>query len=199
MRKSGWEAPTYPSFDFRPSGEKSLVLSLKRASARTPRARRSGTEPGRWVDLASLKASRSRMYALGRAGRPRSRHFPAKRWPKTKLKPFIRLPVAHLFSEPAQRQWRLLRLQHARHARARRAFCARVCSARAFRRCVVTGGKRSLSAGLGVLPVPVLYIKSVTEKKKKKNRLRDIASVLYRDRSCGVLGVEMKTLPVNRH
>ena len=85
MRKSGWEAPTYPSFDFRPSGEKSLVLSLKRASARTLRARRSGTGPGRWVDLASLKASRPRMYALGRAGRPRSRHFTAKRWPKTKL------------------------------------------------------------------------------------------------------------------
>ena len=84
MRKSGWEAPTYPSFDFRPSGEKSLVLSLKRASARTLRARRSGTGPGRWVDLASLKASRPRMYALGRAGRPRSRHFTAKRWPKTK-------------------------------------------------------------------------------------------------------------------
>ena len=85
MRRSGWEAPTYPSFDFRPSAEKSLVLSLKRASARTPRARRSGTGPGRWVDLASLKASRPRMYARGRAGRPRSRHFTAKRWSKTKL------------------------------------------------------------------------------------------------------------------
>ena len=85
MRRSGWEAPTYPSFDFRPSAEKSLVLSLKRASARTPRARRSGTGPGRWVDLASLKASRPRMYALGRAERSRSRHFTAKRWPKTKL------------------------------------------------------------------------------------------------------------------
>ena len=85
MHKSGWEAPTYPSFDFRQSAEKSLVLSLKLASARTLRARRSGTGPGRWVDLASLKASRPRMYALGRAGRPRSRHFTAKRWPKTKL------------------------------------------------------------------------------------------------------------------
>ena len=85
MHKSGWEAPTYPSFDFRQSAEKSLVLSLKRASARTLRARRSGTGPGRWVDLASLKASRPRMYARGRAGRPRSRHFTAKRWSKTKL------------------------------------------------------------------------------------------------------------------
>ena len=85
MRRSGWEAPTYPSFGFRQSAERSLVLSLKLASARTLRARRSGTGPGRWVDLASLKASRPRMYALGRAGRPRSRHFTAKRWSKTKL------------------------------------------------------------------------------------------------------------------
>ena len=85
MRRSGREAPTYPSFDFRQSAEKSLVLSMKLASARTLRARRSGTGPGRWVDLASLKASRPRMYALGRAGRPRSRHFTAKRWSKTKL------------------------------------------------------------------------------------------------------------------
>ena len=54
----------------------------------------------------------------------------------------------------------------------RRAFCARVCSARAFRRCVVTGGKRSLSAGLGVLPVPVLNIKSGSEKKIKKSSSR---------------------------
>lgn len=85
MRRSGWEAPTYPSFDFRQSAEKSLVLSMKLASARTLRARGSGTGPGRWVDLASLKASRPRMYALGRAGRPRSRHFTAKRLSKTKL------------------------------------------------------------------------------------------------------------------
>ena len=86
MRRSGWEAPTYPSFDFRQSAEKSLVLSLKLASARTLRARRSGTGPGRWVDLASLKASRPRMYALGRAGRPRSRHFTAKRLSKTTVR-----------------------------------------------------------------------------------------------------------------
>jgi hypothetical protein len=85
MRRSGWEAPTYPSFDFRQSAEKCLVLSMKLASARTLRARGSGTGPGRWVDLASLKASRPRMYALGRAGRPRSRHFTAKRLSKTKL------------------------------------------------------------------------------------------------------------------
>ena len=99
MHKSGWEAPTYPSFDFRQSAEKSLVLSLKLASARTLRARRSGTGPGRWVDLASLKASRPRMNAHGRAGRPRSRHFTAKRWPKTKLALHMRirydLPVNH--------------------------------------------------------------------------------------------------------
>jgi hypothetical protein len=107
MRRSGWEAPTYPSFDFRQSAEKSLVLSMKLASARTLRARGSGTGPGRWVDLASLKASRPRMYALGRAGRPRSRHFTAKRLSKTKLAlhtcsyPTEALPDSkHLISRP---------------------------------------------------------------------------------------------------
>ena len=90
MRRSGREARTYPSFGFRQSSQrsqKSLVLSMKLASARTLRARRSGTGPGRWVDLASSPESLAprRMYALGRAGRSRSCHFTAKRLPKTKL------------------------------------------------------------------------------------------------------------------
>ena len=90
---NGREARTYPSLSFRQSSQrsqKSLVLSMKLASAVQRarfkvQARRSGTGPGRWVDLASLKASRSRMYALGRAGRSRSRHFYDKNLSKTKF------------------------------------------------------------------------------------------------------------------
>ena len=85
---NGREARTYPSLSFRQSSQrsqKSFVLSMKLASARTLQARRSDTGPGRWVDLASLKASRSRMYALGRAGRSRSRHFYDKNLSKPKF------------------------------------------------------------------------------------------------------------------
>ena len=79
------------SIGFRQSAEKSLVLSLKLASAGIS-AHASGSEKryrtrtvGRFsIPETGLALPHRRMHALGRAGRSRSRHFTAKRLPKTR-------------------------------------------------------------------------------------------------------------------
>ena len=87
MRRCGRGAPTYPSFSLREASqrsEKSLMLSMKLASTRTLRARRSGTGPGRWVDLAYLKRSSTLRVTSGSAGRSSEAIFRHFWFPKTK-------------------------------------------------------------------------------------------------------------------
>ena len=75
--------------------EKSLMLSMKLASTRTLRARRSGTGPGRWVDLAYLKRSSTLRVTSGSAGRSSEAIFRHFWFPKTKRtlhKGRVRLP-----------------------------------------------------------------------------------------------------------
>ena len=93
MRRCGRGAPTYPSFSLREASqrsEKSLMLSMKLASTRTLRARRSGTGPGRWVDLAYLKRSSTLRVTSGSAGRSSEAIFRHFWFPKTKRTLHIR-------------------------------------------------------------------------------------------------------------